>query len=328
MEDVGLFLREERNRQQLSLEEVSRRTCVSLRMLRALEEGRYEDVGTPLLIRGFIRSYCGVLDIDPEPILERYSNEIRGFDRHKENLRRYGSWMHEGDGKRRYLFYTFFGLLLVGMVFGFNLWLTSHKADQSRVGQAPESLIYPQKDFPQDLPTKEIPANKPVAPSGGDEQVKPVPPSPRNALDGEPGPSSSPVQQQASVPEQPAATAASSASSPESPPSPVVPVAAGEGTPVVPSASATSAAKTHHVLRLKALEETWLQVQLENGKKENRLMKAGETRAWEVEKSIRLWLGNAGGVKASWDGKPLSPFGKRGRVIRVRLPDPKYLVKP
>lgn len=329
LQEIGEFLHDERSRQKISLEDLSRHTCVSVRMLEALEQGRYDDVGTPLLIRGFIRSYCKALGIDAEPVLEKYAGEMVGYSEQDESLKRYSIWMQKPSRKSRYLLYSIIAAVVLALGFvGASIWLPARSGKNSQVAKAPEALIYPQKDLPQDLPRKNGPeqpaetAEKPTTetrlatentdqPAGTQE---PAISEGNRATTEDPGSAA----EDAAGLQTPAPDAAAGTEMKEAPEVEPAPTQ----TAAEPSTETTTA---DHVLVLEAIEETWLQVENAAGEKENRLMKPGEQRRWDVSERIRLWLGNAGGIRATWDGRTLKPFGKRGQVVRLKLPDPNYL---
>lgn len=56
----------------ISLEQATRDIHISKHYLQALEVGDYSDLPGDAYVTGFIRSYAGYLEIDPEPLIERY----------------------------------------------------------------------------------------------------------------------------------------------------------------------------------------------------------------------------------------------------------------
>lgn len=62
----GEELRRERLVREITLEEISAATRISVRLLTALEEGDLSRLPSPAFTRGFIRSYAGHIGIDPE----------------------------------------------------------------------------------------------------------------------------------------------------------------------------------------------------------------------------------------------------------------------
>jgi transcriptional regulator with XRE-family HTH domain len=68
--EVGERLRSYRLDAGLQMEDLAARTRISVRHIRALEEGRFDLLPGEAFIRGFIRSLCGELGRDPEPLLQ------------------------------------------------------------------------------------------------------------------------------------------------------------------------------------------------------------------------------------------------------------------
>ena len=70
-------------------------------------------------------------------------------------------------------------------------------------------------------------------------------------------------------------------------------------------------------LQLKAVEETWLRIQI-NGQPEHEMtLKPGEATSHQALKRIHLVVGNAGGVNIIFKGKSLERFGKSGEVVNL-----------
>jgi cytoskeletal protein RodZ len=69
MAELGLSLSQARLARNISLEEAERSTRISRRFLLALEEHDYSVFPAPVYARGFLRTYCRFLDIDPDPQL-------------------------------------------------------------------------------------------------------------------------------------------------------------------------------------------------------------------------------------------------------------------
>jgi cytoskeletal protein RodZ len=72
MDELGHILREARDTKGLTLSEVQEQTRISQRYLEALEVGDYDLLPSPVHVRGFLRNYARFLNLDPEPLLERY----------------------------------------------------------------------------------------------------------------------------------------------------------------------------------------------------------------------------------------------------------------
>ena len=66
----GAHLREARIAAGLSLQEVATRLRMPVRVVQALEDGRWQVIGASVFVRGQLRSYARLLGVDVEPFLE------------------------------------------------------------------------------------------------------------------------------------------------------------------------------------------------------------------------------------------------------------------
>ena len=77
--------------------------------------------------------------------------------------------------------------------------------------------------------------------------------------------------------------------------------------------------QTGIILRLKVNQDCWLNITIDEKVSQQYDLKAGDLIEWKGEKVFALDLGNAGGVEAELNGKPLKPFGEQGRTAHVVL---------
>jgi cytoskeleton protein RodZ len=132
---------------------------------------------------------------------------------------------------------------------------------------------------------------------------------------------------QAAAPSAPAASEppappAAPAALPAAPADKVEPVAAAapSAAPAVPVAAAPppapAPARGPQRLVVKAIEPTWVRVQMDGDRSVEELLPAGATREWSAEKRFTLTVGNAAGVTLELNGRTLPPRGAPGAVIR------------
>lgn len=283
MQELAELLKSERLKQGLTLPELSERLRVSVSMLQTLEEGNYERIGTPLLIRSFVRSYCAALGLDCEALLEKYEARISACDRQEQGIQRFGMWSKGLRKKTRFGIFSIvlFGIAVVGMVYG-GAWFWKFRLHSN----APQSLTtsgYPQQDLPADLSEKIGLGEAPVP-------VRPM------AADADKGGRAGPEVRATDI-------------LPESPEKPTAVVPSGE----------------KHQFSVEASQKTWVQVTIDDKNTQNAMVEPGEMREWEAEKSVKVVIGNAGGVRMKWDGRPLELSAKPGSVLRFSLPDERYL---
>ncbi len=75
MGTVGETLAAERRRQGKTIADVEAGTKIMSRMLDAIEDGRYEELPSPVYVKGYLQSYAQFLGMDMKPIVDAYKRE-------------------------------------------------------------------------------------------------------------------------------------------------------------------------------------------------------------------------------------------------------------
>jgi hypothetical protein len=70
------------------------------------------------------------------------------------------------------------------------------------------------------------------------------------------------------------------------------------------------------ILALEASELSWVVVQTDDASPHEALLRPGDRLTWRAQEKFALTIGNAGGIRGELNGKPLAPFGPKGRVVR------------
>ena len=70
--DFGSYLKHERELRGVPLDEIAQSTKISISLLRALEEGRFEDLPGEVFIKGFIRSYGQAIGSNVDELMAAY----------------------------------------------------------------------------------------------------------------------------------------------------------------------------------------------------------------------------------------------------------------
>lgn len=290
MKDLGEFLKTERLRQGVELATITEQTCISRSMLIALEEGDASKIGTPLLVRSFTRAYCRILRIDPSAVLERYTGEIPRHERLDDGIRRFreSSQAARHRGRLRLIMVTM-ALVTLGALYYTTITLPRRDA-------ATVQLNLGSTDGDQGI-ADVVPPTDVVAPSEEESKAGPNP-----TVSGPTGVA-------------PPVAGGAGSSSAQGDRRGVE--AAVDGQP----GTAANVPQSGHRLRVEAIEESWVEVRLDDKKVEGVLIPKGRSRDWKVTKGLRLQLGNAGNVKVYWDGKRLKHLGKPGQSVRLRLPE-------
>jgi cytoskeleton protein RodZ len=69
-------------------------------------------------------------------------------------------------------------------------------------------------------------------------------------------------------------------------------------------------------LVMRAVEPTWIRVQVDEGQVAEELLQAGAVREWTAARRFVLTVGNAGGLELDLNGKRMPALGARGAVIQ------------
>lgn len=78
LESIGEALRSAREAQGHSIQDVSVATRVRGPYLEAIERDEFQDLGSPVYVKGFLRAYATFLGLDPEPIVAAYRAKAGG----------------------------------------------------------------------------------------------------------------------------------------------------------------------------------------------------------------------------------------------------------
>ncbi len=87
MSVVADQLRQARQTQNLTVQQVAEVTKIRTDHLRALEEGHFEIFSAPVYVRGFVRSYSTLLKLDVPQIMRALDTELAGTSKFREGPR-------------------------------------------------------------------------------------------------------------------------------------------------------------------------------------------------------------------------------------------------
>ena len=283
MSSLGLYLRGLREAKGMSLDDIARSTRVGRRHLEALETDTMGELPAPVFVKGFIRAYCEFLDAAPDEALSLY-REVTGEPAPSDGT------VRPLQTSRSRLPGPFAITVVLLLALGASLLAL-------RLG----------------LPSARK-AAVPVEPMAVEEvgKVTPSAPAPAKAV------TSAPASQASSMaPSGPSPVPAAAVTAPSSSP----PLPADPPATVAPAPSAAEAKALNHRLVIRAVEPTWLRVQVDDGQVSEELLPSGAVREWSASRRFTLTVGNAGGVEIDLDGKRVPPLGAKGVVIqRLVLP--------
>jgi cytoskeleton protein RodZ len=251
MPSIGDTLREQRVRRGLTLDEVSERTRINSRLLKAMEAEEWDKLPGRFFARAFLRQYAAYLGVDPGLV----SAELACWEEPVEAEPEPGP---EPESKR----ITLAPIMLDGGARrrALKRWLGSLAVFALAVAVCAGLYAVWQRTHLEPTPA-----------------AKPAPPVV--------APSTSPT------------------APPAAPPS-----AAPPAGPVAPIS-----------LEVRATEEVWIRVTSDGKVVFTGTLQPGQSRAFQGQESMNVLTGNAGGLDAVFNGKPLGPLGPRGQIRVLEL---------
>ncbi len=297
-ETLGKYLKNQRESKKISLREVANNTRVREHLLKAIEEDQYHLLPPATYVKGFLLAYAKYLRLDPNEVLLRYERVLKGEPvtpppteppkpkqkippteppKPKEKIP-----PTEPPKPKQEIPPTQPSKPKQKV-----LWNTKQTWVVGGVVVASLIVFYLFFPYPSKLPIKPIP-EKPFPEKPIIEEKLPITPSP-------PVVATTPVPGEKPVVEE------------KQPLAPSLPVPATTSVPE----------KKTFSLQLKAVEETWVSLQVDDQSEKEMTFKAGEGISVQASNRIRIIIGNAGGLDLILNGKPLDKFGKPGEVLTL-----------
>ena len=293
-DSLGNYLRQERERQQVSLPAMAAATKIQLKFLEALEHDAYDQLPATPFVVGFLRAYAQYIAIDPEIVLTAYRSLHRAPEPPEMACRLVP--IPTPSSHRRRLIRL--GVFLA--VFGLITALAIHELRRGQPTRSPvasfPAVLPGQVDHPPDASRPAGPVVPRSEPPGTASTVQLAPPVP------------------SSRGEQSPAVAALGASEAASPPAPVTPPGS-----VPPRQGGTSETPRTLVLQATAVTDTWLRVEIDGDKRHTLILASGKSVQWEASERFRLSIGNVRGTRLALNGQEIPLQAGRGNVQRDLL---------
>jgi cytoskeleton protein RodZ len=290
-DSLGSYLHQERERQQVSLQEVAAATKIQLKFLEALEHDAYDQLPAEPFVVGFLRAYAQYLALDLEMVLTAYRSLHRTPEPPDVAPRPAAvptPSLQRGQVMRLGVFLAVFGLL-TGVVVH-----EMRRGQQTRSPVAFFPAVLPgQEEHATDTSRSVAPVTPRTEPSGAVSAVVPMSPAP--VARGEQGPSLTVLG---------ASEAASLSAPPTAPDTSQAREGGGaEGPGVL-------------VLQARAMADTWLQVEIDGDKRQTLRLTSGKSVQWEAHERFRLTVGNVRGIKLVLNGQEIPLQAGRSNVKR------------
>ncbi len=267
------------------------RTRISVVNLEAIENDRFHLLPVPIYTRNFIKTYAQALGVDSSPTLKRYEEylqKLKNKEREQAAVKPPPALLAEMLSRYKiFLSAASIAILIAAVSIFASLY---NKPSEPR-----QSIERTGKTESQTVPVQ-------VAPGSGALPVGVGLPKPEDLTQVRP-PGSEPVMASSSAQTSAVPETAASQKAPEK----------GKTAPVQAGAEEAS------LLIIRATEQTWIRMQVDEKEPYEVMLEAGETLSQKASR-FNMDIGNAGGIRIQLDGKTIENLGKSGQVIHLRLP--------
>ncbi|WP_290919376.1 RodZ domain-containing protein [Halodesulfovibrio sp.] len=308
MLELGTLLREERERQGLSLNELSERIKLAPRTLAFIESGTKSELPHAVYVKGFVKSYAMVLGLDPEELGAIV--DVAYKDELEEEVAEPVISRRERKGCPVKLIIIV--LLIVGLAVAGYFYMQSGTA---LLGTEEATVEVPVQQSSAEVETVEVEPAAPAVETAPIEQ----PAVQEQAIEvaEEAKPSTSEVEAPATEPVVENKTP-SVAAAPVVAPSDVVEQKTAEETVEI-KATEDKKQAVMRTLRIEATADCWVEATGDDFTRKEFLLRNGQGYTVKFPKNLSLRLGNSGGISLTLDGTPYSFNGADGKVRTVHI---------
>src|SRR5262249_55952236 len=167
----GIGLKRERELRGISLEEISKTTKISVRLLEAIEADRFDVLPEGVFRKSFIKSYAKYLGMNADQILHEYDLEVRPSVISQSAPEKTSVSLKDSSAGSRRVLLLVLGALLVALVGGYRFWYSSeesHKEESIPVTPSTSAAHVPirQPHSETNLPAASSPVTPTTAPTG------------------------------------------------------------------------------------------------------------------------------------------------------------------
>jgi cytoskeleton protein RodZ len=285
LESLGEYLKLERESRNISLEEISQTTRISIKMLTAIENDDKDSLPGTAFTRGFIKAYAKYVGLDETDALHRFDHfyekeeDIEGFKREEVV-----DFFPEKD--RKPLLYVVLAILLLWFVYTIASFGDKDKEDAAKPAKKDETKMVIDKE-----PSVKVTAAKPEEEEEAPEVETAIP-------------SATEKPEKLKKPEEPKKVpAAQPAKETAEKPKPR-PFIVGE----------------KHKLVFRSDGIVWMLIQVDDDEPYEVTMHADEVYKVTAYDTLKVKIGDAGKVRLEFDGEDLGYLGAEKQVRNITLP--------
>ncbi|MBT8763164.1 helix-turn-helix domain-containing protein [Desulfohalobiaceae bacterium Ax17] len=279
--ELGQKLKEERENQGLTLEQIQQKTKISVQILKAIEQGDTSLLPHPVYAKGFVQNYARILGLDWRDIGDRFAS-LYSADEEYELLEELPtSFKTKSRQRRLFKLLKLILFIALGAILAFFAWSII------------SSVFFPDQDMQSinknSSLLQENHRNESELPQNGNEVIsQSIPKQDANNASG--------VDDKVSNTKETAANENNIAKQEK-----------------LPTKNDLEETDKQEKVTIDAFEPCWVQAEIDEEQKEFYL-RAGEKIDLKFTKSLRLRLGNAGGVKLFYNDEDYPLQAQSGQV--------------
>ncbi len=333
--ELGAYLKEERERQGLSLEDVQQKTKISLSSLEAIEEGRINELPHPVYAKGFIKNYAHYLGLNAEELAGTFAQKAGIDEEFEDETEHLQNDLTPARPRGKWTLISILISLVLLVVLGwllYDLFWASPEPDTSSQGSISSQSVQAQNSQGPGAKSQEQSAQADDNSSSQDEgwvdeeEVRDAGSqiTENNAsatgvipeegdLDVQQGSeelaisTSSQEQAQTNRENEPSSDAEQEQTS------------AGTDSGQSEEASQVLTQGQRHALQIEASEACWMSAKID-AKQRDLYLRPGESVTFRFQNVLEIKLGNAGGVQLTFDGQKYPLDAASGEVLSLTFP--------
>ena len=337
--ELGAYLKEERERQELSLDDIQQKTKISVSSLEAIEEGRVNDLPHPVYAKGFIKNYAQCLGLNADELAGTFAQKAGIDEEFEDETEHLQSELTPIKGRSKWPLVSILVSIMLLAALGwlvYDLFLAPAELQTNPQREGASQSIEKSKDI-QEMGKEQESEEMALASRNTEEGTG----LNQEARDGESEAEllkddqsiSSPVEESEEAVDTAQETPEAEDQGQQEPEdSSLEQVEESQGTEStspeieqepVPSESGpapqSSPGDTKHALQIEANEACWMSASID-AKQRDLYLRPGESVTFRFEQALEIKLGNAGGVKLTFDGQAYPLDADSGEVLSLTFP--------
>lgn len=310
----GATLKHEREAKGIPLQEISAKTKIGVRLLKALEDEQFDQLPGGIFDKSFLRQYARFLALDEDQIISEY---LRAVGATPEPVmpppavtvpeQKFVPFSNSDESPAHGYLRLIFTAVLLGAVIAGGFYSVRQFTARRAASRQAATAAHPASPPPIASPT---PAPFPSG-NSGDTPAGLAPAA---------GPGSELAS--GSQPPTPPATSAPLGQTAQSPAPSLLATAPQKPAPAAPLPQAANAGAGEAgalVLNVQARKECWVSISADGQKQWQGTLETDHSRRVQARDSFSLTVGDAGAVTLTLNGKPLPAVGRSGEVKTITI---------